>query len=243
MGQLPQLISETSELRKRSDFDVMTVSFDDPERQADVDRVIKEYKIKHTVVWDPIESTSLSNKADWNIKAFPTTMLINPQGNIQTSIDIDENLEENLLYFLDHQGTLAATGLSVTPMADAEGNVVPDENGAISVAVDLYSPDHAALDVMVDVTAIKMTYDEENDPEHTGQPEYVSIDYRETGMAPDFTASFDEFGNYYHEFQVADLDNVAYVMINVSVPIRGTEQLNGGEGLRTSAFRFVFFNR
>jgi hypothetical protein len=229
MGQLPQLISETSELRKRSDFEVLTVSFDDPERQSDVDKAIRDFKIKHTVVWDPINSTSLSNKADWNIKGFPTTLLINPDGVIQSSIDIDEHLEENLLYFLNSSSDLPPLGLSLTPLTDTDGKVVPDGNGEFGLSLDLYSPEHLPIDVTFSVNGGTLVGYELPAEEEAG----------EGPGKPTLTASFDSFGNYYKEFRLKPDEGSKYLFVVVSVPIPGTEELNDGAGLSTSSFRFI----
>ncbi|MCB1216834.1 hypothetical protein KDL44_05545 [bacterium] len=241
MGQLPFLLDETRTLRKRDDFAVFTVAFDNPDREKDVDKVIRDKRIPHVVVWDHREATDLSNKADWNIKGFPTTMLINPDGIIQASIDIDEHLEENLLYFLNQDSAPPPIGLSISKQTDEEGNAVVGEDGMVQLTVDLYSPDHSDLEVLVDVMGGKVSYDEENDPEHEN-PNYESFSYRDEGRAPDFTASFGQFGSYSQTVPLAVEDGMSYLFVVVSVKLPGTEELNGGEGLTTSSFDFVSFN-
>ena len=232
MGQLPHLLEETKNLRKRSDFAVFTVAFDKPERQADVDRVIRQNRIRHTVIWDPVESSTLSNKADWNIKGFPTTVLVNPDGIIQASIDIDENLEENLLYFLNSSADMPPLGLSLTPLANAQGEIVPDENGEVSLSLDLYSPEHLPLDVTFSVSGGTLVGYEQPAEKEAGENPAAPV-------KPTLTATFDEFGNYYNEFKLKPDEGSKYMFVVVSVPIPGTQDLNDGAGLSTSSFRFI----
>ncbi len=223
MGQLPSLIEQTAELRDRSDFQVVTVSHDIPDRQSELDRVIREYGIEHTVIWDHREATDLSNKADWNIKGFPTTVLINPAGTIQTSMSVDEHLAENLRFFMDSANVIPAIGLSIVPVRDADGKVRPDANGEITVALDLYSPTHDPLEASISLSGGSM-------PGQEGEE------------SPSLLATFNEFGSSYLEFQVAITPESRYVFVSVSIPIAGTEALNDGAGLSTSSFSFVMLD-
>lgn len=238
MGQLPHLMEQTSELKKRSDFAVFTVSFDNPDRQAEVDRVIREYGIDHTVIWDHRDTGDLSNKGDWNIKGFPTTVLINPDGVIQASMDVDEHLEENLLYFLEQDSVPPPIGLDIKVETDDEGKAMVNDDGNVMLNVDVYSPTHAPLEVIVDASGTIVTYDEENDPDHES-PEYETIDYREEGLIPELTFSFDDYGNASRQVPLKAFDNMSYIFVVVSIKLPGTDALNGGEGLSTSTFSFV----
>lgn len=238
MGQLPHLMDETRDLKKRNDFAVFTVSFDNPDRQENVDKVIRDFKIDHPVVWDHREATDLSNKADWNIKGFPTTVLVNPDGVIQASMHIDENLEENLLYFLEQDSIPAPVGLAVSAATDEEGKAIVNEDGNVILTIDLYSPTHEDLEVSISASGTRVVYDEENDPEHES-PQYEPVDYKELGMVSDFTAEFTAYGNTRRQFALEAFDNMSYAFVSVSVKLPGTGHLNDGDGLSTSTFAFV----
>lgn len=114
------------------------------------------------------------------------------------------------------------------------------DDGSVRLTIDVYSPTHEDLEVMVDVMGTKISYDDEKDPEHK-EPNYEPVNYRDEGRAPDFTASFSQYGSFTKDVMLTPEEGMGYLFVVVSVKIPGTEALNGGEGLTTSSFDFISF--
>ncbi|MEZ5336893.1 MAG: hypothetical protein R3F46_01400 [bacterium] len=254
MRQLPLLIEQTADLRQRPDFELLSLCFDDPSRRELVDKAIADYGISHAVLWNETGSPERSNMADWNIPGFPTTLLIDPQGNIVLELAVDNYLRENLLFFLDHWTGATGFSLQIEPYraagsgnaaeADsaaevesvlgndpfAEQRIAPDANQSISVGIVLYNPDHQPLDVQVDVRMEKTELFDEG-PVHRIMGVMHDVDYRAQGRLLDYRAEFPVFGDEHHVIVVDDLDGVLDFEVEVAVPVPGSEALNGGQGL------------
>ncbi|MCB1216842.1 hypothetical protein KDL44_05585 [bacterium] len=229
MRQLPQVVSGTRELIDNGRLKMVTASYD-RDRQALLD-VIKERGIRYPVIWQN-NDPNRGNTPDWNIRGIPTTVLINPQGEIVADLRAGEDFQQVLEYFIDNGEALG--------VMDMNGSAELQEDGTVKVDLSMYSSQHTDMDVNVEVYRVVFKWDEENDPEHKGRPldrEYISL--ADEGQDYSFTQKFRWFANEDHSFVISDFGEADSLYVMASVTYPGSEELNEGEGVGVSFGRNI----
>jgi peroxiredoxin len=222
MGELPNLLEQTKDLRKDGDLALFSVSLDAWETVDGLHDAIREHGIKYPVLFDGNGWDTVMSK-DWGINSIPATFLINPQGVIVATGLRGESLRPGLDFFLNYPGTYAPIGLR----ASAE----KQDDGSVAVKVELSSPAHQPLKVDLDYYHMRMIW-AEDDPEHKNRPvdrEYIEPD----SVKPEEsrTVEFTEFGDKIETFVIPAVENTHYAMYYITVQIPGTEGLLDGNGI------------
>ena len=226
MGELPNLLAETKDLRMRDDFALFSVSLDAMDTLDAMQKVITEKGITYPVIFDGGGWNTVQSK-EWGINSIPATFLINPQGVIVATNLRGEKLRPALDFFLNYPGTYAPIGVRTGQKAN--------DDGSVAVRLELSNPQHTPLKVQVDYYHVRYTW-ADDDPEHKKRP--VSADYLEPD--PDkpemeFEVPFEKFGDAVHEFTIPAVENTQSMGYEVSVQVPGTESLLDGKGLWVSA--------
>ncbi|MCH7472163.1 TlpA family protein disulfide reductase [bacterium] len=222
MGELPNLLAVTEELRKRDDFALFTASLDSERTLDGLKQTIRENGIDYPVLYDGGGWQSVP-AVEWDIHSIPATFLIDPQGNIAATNLRGETLGPGLDFFLDYSGVYTPIGVRSAKTVNGDGSVV--------VRLELSSPQRKPLKVEVDYYHVRNVW-AEDDPEHEGRParEYVRADEEnpEIEFEMGFTGSF---GEATYEFTIPAVDGAVSLTYNVSVMLPGTEHLLDGEGI------------
>jgi thiol-disulfide isomerase/thioredoxin len=226
MGELPNMIAVTKPLRKsHQNFRVFSVSLDAKETSADLDKVIKEHKIDYPVVYDGNDWNSVQPK-EWGINSIPATFLIDPAGNIVATNLRGESLAPALDFFLNHKGTYAPIGASVS------GKVNDDKT--VTLKISLSNPRHTPLKVRLDYGHTKLTY-APDDPDHKGRPvKYDFIEPDAEKPEQEFTVEFSDFSEAVKEVTIPAVEGTQSVRYEVAVELPETESLLKGDGIWVS---------
>lgn len=223
MGELPNMIAVTKPLRKKhSNFKVFTVSLDAKETSGDLNKVISKHKIDYPVVYDGNDWNSVQGK-EWGINSIPATFLIDPMGNIVATDLRGESLKPALDFFLNHKGTYAPIGASVS-------GIVNDDK-SVTLKVSLSNPRHTPLKVRLDYGHTKVEW-ASDDPEHKGRPtKYEFLEPDAVKPEQEFTVEFTDFSEAVKEVTIPAVDGTQSVSYYVQVELPETESLLKGEGI------------
>ncbi len=224
MRQLPQVVSGTRELINDGRLKMITASYD--RDKAPLLDVIDEHDISYPVIWQNGDANR-GNVDDWNIRGIPTTVLINPQGDIVADLRAGEDFQQVLEYFIEN-GEAAG-------VIDLSGNASLQDDGSINVDLAMYSSQHRSLDIKVEAYRVVFKWDEENDPDHEGRPldrEYISLG--EEGHDYSFTQDFKWFADETSSFSISDYGEADAIYVMAQAVYPGSEELNEGEGITVS---------
>jgi peroxiredoxin len=226
MGELPNLLEQTKDLRKRDDFAVFSISLDAWETVDAFHKVLREHRIKYPVLFDGGGWQTVMAQ-EWGINSIPATFLINPQGVIVAKDLRGESLRPGLDFFMNYPGTYAPIGLRTYDEKQDDGSVV--------VKVELSSPAHLPLKVDLDYYHIRYQW-AEDDPDHQNRP--VDADYIEPdSVKPEEskTVEFTDFGDKVESFTIPAVDGAHYACYYITVQVPGTETLLDGNGIWLSS--------
>lgn len=215
MRQLPQVVDGTRELIRDGRLAMITASYD--RDKAPLLDVIDEYGIEYPVIWqngDP----NRGNVDQWNIRGIPTTVLINPAGEIVADLRAGEDFQQVLEYFIDNGEELGVVTL------DGSSNL--NDDGSVTVDMDIYSSRHRPVDVNVEVIRVS--------EDANGDPVYTSLS--EEGHDYSFTKEFRMFGDARHSLTISDYGEGEMLIIIGQAVYPGSEELNGGEGVGPSFY-------
>jgi hypothetical protein len=222
MGELPNLLSETASYRQRPDFEIFSVSLDDPSTADRIMEVVREHGIDYPVIydgggWSTVQST------EWGIRSIPATYLVDPLGNIVATGLRGEALAPGLDFFINRTEPYAPIGL--------RSNAVKNEDGSITISVEAYSPERKPLKLKLDYYHMRMIW-AEDDPNHEGRPvnrEIIEPNAEEP--EENVELSFGEFGDAMHTFTIPAVENTQRFGYEIMVLVPGSEALLNGEGL------------
>jgi len=226
MGELPNLIAQTKDLRGRKDFAVFSVSLDQPDTLERMHKVIAKQGIAYPVLYDGGGWKSVP-AVEWGISAIPATFLLDPAGNIVATNLRGETLRPALDFFLNHKGVYAPIGVRTSQTVN--------DDGSVAVRLELCNPRHASLKVEVDYYHMRYTW-APDDPDHKNPPvnrEYIEKDPNNPEMT--FEVPAGDFGDMVHEFTIPAVENTQNMGYDVSVELPETEALMDGHGLWVSA--------
>jgi peroxiredoxin len=226
MGELPNLLEQTKDLRKGNDFAIFSVSLDAWETVPDLHKVLREHHIKYPVLFDGNGWQTVMAQ-EWGVNSIPATFLINPQGVIVAQGLRGESLRPGLDFFMNYDGTYAPIGLRTSSELQ--------DDGSVAVRVELSSPAHQPLKVDLDYYHTRYIW-AEDDPNHENRPvdrEYIEPD----AVKPEEsrTVEFTEFGDQVETFVIPAVDNTHYAEYYITVEIPGTEALLDGDGIWLSS--------
>lgn len=226
MGELPNLLAQTKDLRRRDDFAVFSVSLDAPETLEAMHEVIREQGITYPVIYDGGAWNSVQAN-EWSVQSIPATFLIDPQGDIVATNLRGETLRPALDFFLHYPGVYAPIGL--------RNSQAKNDDGSITVRLELGNPRHSPLKVEVDYyhTRYKWADDDPGHEKRAVSAEYIEKDEQNPELS--FDVSFGEFGDAVHEFTIPAVENTQQVAYYVNVELPGTETLLDGKGLWVTA--------
>lgn len=222
MGELPNLLEQTKDLRSSGRLDLFSVSLDAMETADDMNKVIREMGLDYPVLFDGNAWSSVQ-AVEWGIHSIPATYLIDPQGNVVAKGLRGESLRPGLDYFLNQQGPTPPIGMR----AAAKKN----DDGSVDVRVELDSPRRQPLKVQVDYAFYRYAWAPE-DPEHKGRP--ISSETIEQDPAnPEVTSTveFKDACESVQVFHVPAVENTHRFGWEVSIELPGTEALVNGKGL------------
>ncbi len=226
MGELPNLLEQTKDLRLRDDFALFTVSLDALETLEAMQKVLSEKSITYPVIFDGGGWNTVQSK-EWGVNSIPATYLLDPMGNIVATNLRGEKLRPALDFFLNYPGMY-------TPIGVRSGNTAGDD-GSVNVRLELSNPRHTPLKVRVDYYHVRYSW-ADDDPEHKNRPvnaEYIELDAEKPEL--EFEVPFSDFGDAVHEFTIPAVENTHSMGYSIEVELPGTEALLNGEGLWVSA--------
>jgi len=226
MGELPNLIEQTEDLRHGDNFKVFSVSLDMPQTADKIEEVVEQQGIDYPVIYDGGGWQTVQS-VEWGIHSIPATFLIDPQGNIVATNLRGETLRPALDFFLSYPGVYAPIGVRTS----AKKN----DDGSVAVKLELSNPRHTPLDVELDYYHVRYTW-ADDDPEHKNRPvnaEYIEQDAEK----PEISTSVDlgEFGEAVQELTIPAVENTQRMGYSVTVKLPGTDALMAGKGLWVSA--------
>lgn len=226
MGELPNLLSQTQDLRLRDDFALFSVSLDYMDSLEAMQKVLSEKNITYPVIFDGGGWATVQSK-EWGVNSIPATYLLDPMGNIVATNLRGEKLRPALDFFLNYPGVY-------TPIGVRSGSKANDD-GSVNVRLELSNPRHTPLKVRVDYYHVRYSW-ADDDPEHKNRP--VNAEYIETDSVKpelEFEVPFGEFGDAVHEFTIPAVENTHSMGYFIEVLLPGTEVLLNGEGLWVGA--------
>jgi len=219
MGELPNMLKETRPWRDRGELALFSVSLDAWETVDALHDVLREHHIDYPVLFDGNGWQTVMAQ-EWDIHSIPATFLVNPAGVIVATNLRGEELGPMLEFFIHGTQPYQPIGL--------RSSYTQNDDGSITVLLELSSPRHEALNLKVDYWYQRYTY-AEDDPNHEQRPvdsEY--IDEAEPDL--ELTIDFAEFGDGVYGFTVPAMDNVQRVYWYAGVEVPGTEEMFDGEG-------------
>lgn len=193
LQDLPVFVDQVDQLRGRNDFAVLTVAVDDASELGEVRRLIRRYHMWFPVLWLGWERF-LQEAADWEFTSFPPhAFMIDPQGNLAYSLDVDEHFAEQAARMMDRFKSFPPYALSWSRSR------LPD--GSYELILVVTSPAHQPLDVFARISTWKETpiYGEERN----GEPVDAWIsESRECYSGVTKQVRFGEFGDARLSFNV-----------------------------------------
>ena len=225
IGEMPNMVRETSRVKEQfGNFQVFGVSLDADSTTNLLHKYIKENNVDYPVTYDG-NGWSTVQSVEWDIHSIPATFLINPQGVIVATNLRGEALGPALDFFVGYEGTYAPIGLSSSSAAN--------DDGSVSLNVELFSPDHQPMQVEVDYYHVKYEYTEtESGERKRSGSEFIEPDEENAEFSE--TASFGDFGDRSMSFTIPAVEGAELVGYSIRVKLPGTDALNDGEGLWVS---------
>jgi peroxiredoxin len=180
MGELPNLIKETKDLRG-DNFEVLGISLDAPQTADHLKPVLKKAGAKYPMIYQG-GTWKTPPATEWGVRAIPASYLIDPQGVVVATNLRGDALRPLLEFFLNHPGPYPAVNVDVKPGEREAGNPLP-----LNFYLD--NPRHTPLKFEVTVSQYVPVY-AADDPDHKKQP----VDFQEkraNGDAPDLSSDVD----------------------------------------------------
>lgn len=222
MGELPNLISETSDLRQSDDFQLFSVSLDTTSTADNIAKVVYEQGIDYPVIYDGGGWQTVQS-VEWGIHSIPATFLIDPQGNIVATNLRGDTLRPALDFFLNYSGVYAPIGV--------RSSAAKSDDGSVTLRLELSNPRHTPLKVEVDYYHVRYSW-AEDDPEHKNRPvNYEYIEQDEDNPEVAIAVSFGDFSDAVQEITLPAVENTHMLSYTVMVQMPETEALLGGQGL------------
>jgi thiol-disulfide isomerase/thioredoxin len=221
MGELPNLIAETKDLRKRDDFEIFSVSLDFPTTCDEIRKVVREMGIDYPVIYDGGGWQAVQG-VEWGIQSIPATFLVSPTGVIVATGLRGEKLRPMLDFFMSKGVDYAPVGVNASHVLNADGSA--------TVTALLSSPRHEPLRLDLDYSHSRYTW-ADDDPEHKGRPvkaDTIEIDAVKPEQSA--TVEFGQFGDAIHTFTIPAVENTHRLSYYVTVEVPGTESMFNGEG-------------
>jgi hypothetical protein len=216
------MLAVTRPWRERGELRLFSVSLDTEDTLARMQEMISEFGIDYPMLYDGGGWQSVPSQ-EWDIHSIPATFLVNPAGEIVATNLRGETLGPGLEFFLGRE--------AVYPPIGVRSSHVLNDDGSVTVTLELSNPRHTPLEVEVDYMHTRYTW-AEDDPEHEERPvdyEYIEPDDVEAEFA--FAVEFGEFGDTVHSFTIPAVADTHYLRYYVYVLLPETEALMDGEGL------------
>lgn len=221
MGELPNLIRETKDLRKAGNFEVFSVSLDFPTTCDEIRNVVRQQGITYPVIYDGGGWQAVQG-VEWDIHSIPATFLVSPNGVIVATNLRGEKLRPMLDFFMSKGADYSPVGLNASHRLNADGSA--------DITVLLTSPRHEPLKLDLDYAHYRYTW-AEDDPEHKNRP-VSSETIEQDAVKPEQSATveFTQFGDASYSFHIPAVENTHRLSYYVTVQVPGTESMFDGEG-------------
>jgi hypothetical protein len=227
-------VIQTDALRDRSDFAVLSVSFDEEKTLPALRKLIRKHHITFPVLYFGNQDAHWGSH-DWNIEAVPEAYLIDPQGNIVLVTWVNENFTQMMQYFLD-QPSIPLYGM------EWSHSTLPD--GSYKLDLHVTSSTHQPLPVKIKVEKCVKEYVEEHDGQYVpidpipaGKEWNCSSYYTLEGFGDLLrTATFGEFGDTTISITVPRVEHAWQLSYDATFIMPGTEQLLDGDGITVETY-------
>ncbi len=217
-------------------MEMLTVSLDSTSSTPALRKLIRKHRIKFPVLHVNAEDGWNDGGFDWEIKAVPSSFLINPQGTIVGEFYAGEVLYEVLEYLMAQPQPVPVYGLEISHSLN--------EDGSYQVAVKVTSPDHQPIDIYFGVAKGVKQYLEEVDGEMVQidpipeGKEWNCSNYE--GLSSEnrvLEFTFEQFGEatMYIEVPAITDPNLWYVSFSADLRVPGTQELLAGQGISINA--------
>ena len=224
MGELPNMLAETRPYRDSGDLRLFTVSLDAMSTADQMNDVIKESGIDYPVIFDG-NGWSTVQAQEWGIHSIPTTFLINPHGVIVASDLRGDDLAPALDFFINYDGDYAPAGLRTSH--------VLNDDGTVTVLLELCCPNHEPLDVTVEYYYTRYIW-ADDDPDHENRP--IDREYIDGEELITKHVEFGAFGDAIVELVIPAVENTHRMAYFVEALLPETAGLfPDGDGLMISA--------
>jgi hypothetical protein len=215
MREFPNMLKRTKPYVDDGRLQVITVSADSAETLPDLRRTIHKYRLAYPVIYDggiyDEEGGSPIPAVEWNIRGWPSSFLVNPQGVIVANDLRGDKLAPMLDRYLN--GSLPIIGL--------RGYAVANDDRSVSVYAEVLSADHQPVEVTGDYYHADWIWDKD----------FVVID--EISGHDDFpepaVLTFGDFGDAVYEFRLPPSEDIDYYAIWLLATVPGTEGIGKGD--------------
>lgn len=231
---MPEVKEISKHFSNNDKLAILSVSMDGTNSAQRLRDTIRDKRVNYPVLHVNAEDGWNDGAFDWEIQGVPSSFIIDPQGNIFA----DVYPQKDLIPVFDW---LAAQETDIPPLGLTSSHTVNDD-GSITVKVNVSSPTHAPIKVDVSAMRIVMVYDPERDTEGTGEPNsYEYQDLAEEGNDFGFTTDFGDFGEATHEFTIPAQAGARGLYLSLSAVIPGMEELNDGAGFSMGSSDYIQF--
>ncbi|MCH7472166.1 TlpA family protein disulfide reductase [bacterium] len=234
---LPDIVRLHQRYGDRVDFALLSVSLDSPSTMDGLREQIRIHGITYPVLNYHADDGS-AGTFDWQIDGVPTTLLLDPQGNIVCEAWVDESFDELLTFFLDAAEPRPPYGLSIS--------YEKLDPTTYDVTISVYSPTHQPLALELDFGQLLKEYwaqdksgervklDEVPQGEKWNTSSWYTL---EEYSAEPAVLVFGEFGAAARTIRVTvpEAENEWYVAFSATLVYPGSEALFGGEGIKVYA--------
>ncbi|MBN2082846.1 TlpA family protein disulfide reductase [bacterium] len=212
MAELPNLITKTRPYVRDGRLSVITVSSDTAEDLPRLKQAIRQQRLPYPVIYDggiydPDEIGRALPAVEWNVRGWPATFLIDPQGVIVANEVRGEDLAEILDFYLSGNA----------PVVSLCGYARENADRSISIFAEVGNTSREPVRVTAWVYTADWTWDED-----------CIVINEESGMAENpetVLVSFDDFCESVAEIVLPADEAIDYYSCWLEATVPGTEHI------------------